>query len=286
MRLLQRTPVIDNIRQAVADHDLHRKVELHDAVLSREEADSLVTGYARNRHRAGYKFKNFWANRLADWFQHKLEKTTAITGLEKVAGIEGGAIVSCNHFSPDDNCTIRMLSDRLHRPKLVAVSQATNFAAKGWQGFLLKYIDAIPLTDNPAYLGGLFEEQLREKLAERRLVLMYSEQEMWFNYRKPRPPKRGLYHFAAKLGVPVISCFVEIREVPGTVRDEFADVHYVLHVLDPIWADPAKSLKENSLWMARRDFEQKQAAYEQAYGRPLTDEFTPHDIAGWHPGRF
>ena len=38
-------------------------------------------------------------------------------------------------------------------------------------------------------------------------VLIYPEQEMWFNYRKPRPPKRGSYFYAAEAEVPIILVF-------------------------------------------------------------------------------
>ncbi|MBO4369892.1 MAG: 1-acyl-sn-glycerol-3-phosphate acyltransferase [Paludibacteraceae bacterium] len=283
MRLDERNPVINNIKRAVAEGDFYRKTELHDAVLDKDIEDRLVTDFARNRHSLVYKFKNLCANIIADGIKRNVAKTTDIVGLENVADIKGGAIVSVNHFNPDDNCTIRMLADYMKRKKLVVVSQASNFMAHGWQGFLLKYIDAIPMSRTPAYLGGMFEQQLREKLADNRLVLMYCEQEMWFNYRKPRIPKRGVYHYAAKLQVPVISCFVEMRDIPGTLRDDFTDVAYTLHVLKPIFPNPAKPVKENSIDMAAQDYAQKKAAYEQAYGKPLDYTFETTDIAGWHP---
>ena len=57
----------------------------------------------------------------------------------------------------------------------------------------------------------------------------------------------------------------------------------ILHVLPPIWADPAKTDRQNSLDMCQADFQAKVSCFERCYGRPLSYEFTPWDIAGWEP---
>ena len=94
-------------------------------------------------------------------------------------------------------------------------------------------------------------------------VLIYPEQEMWFNYRKPRPPKRGAYYYAAKLNVPVISCFVKIINIDKRKSSEFCDVRHELYVLDPLIPDPSLSVRQNSLAMAEQDYRQKVEAYEK-----------------------
>ena len=43
-------------------------------------------------------------------------------------------------------------------------------------------------------------------------VVVYPEQELWLNYRKPRPLQKDPYYYAAKMNVPIISCFVEIKD--------------------------------------------------------------------------
>ena len=112
-------------------------------------------------------------------------------------------------------------------------------------------------------------------------MLIYPEQEMWFNYRKPRPPKRGAYYFAAKCGVPVISCFTEMTELDERDNEQFKKVRYILHVLPPIYPEKGLTVRENSLKMMERDYEQKKRAYESAYGKPLSYEFSKKDIAGF-----
>ena len=152
---------------------------------------------------------------------------------------------------------------------------------KGVIGFVMNYADTIPLGKDQDYMTGAFPDLIKGLLRSGQYVLIYPEQEMWFNYRKPRPLKRGAYYYAARFHVPVISCFVEQVEIKEKENDEFNKVRYVVHILEPIFPDPQKSVRENSMEMMNRDYEQKRLAYEKAYGRKLTYEFEPGDIAGW-----
>lgn len=88
-------------------------------------------------------------------------------------------------------------------------------------------------------------------------VLIYPEKEMWFNYRKPRPFKRGPYYYAARLNIPVISCFVEMCPQIKKDNDQFKQINYHVHILKPIYPDPNKTLTENSLAMMEQDYSQK-----------------------------
>ena len=59
-----------------------------------------------------------------------------------------------------------------------------------------------------------------EIIKEGGLVLIYPEQEMWFNYKKPREFRIGAYHYAAEFGVPIIPCFAEMID---TAKEERMD---------------------------------------------------------------
>ena len=128
-----------------------------------------------------------------------------------------------------------------------------------------------------------FEPQLKEMMKNKEFLLIYPEQEMWFNYRKPRPPKRGPFYYASKFGVPVINCFVEMKNTKKKLEGDFVDVKYRISVLDVMFPDPNKAVRENSIYMRDRDYELKTKAYEKAYGKKLTYDFEPSDIAGWVP---
>lgn len=106
---------------------------------------------------------------------------------------------------------------------------------------------------------------------------------MWFNFRKPRPTKRGAYYYAAKFQMPVISCFVEMIDENEVDRDDFMKVRYRIHVLPLIYPDPNLSIRDNSVLMNEKDYQQKKEAYEKAYGKELEYSFDKADIAGWMP---
>ncbi|MBQ1635915.1 MAG: 1-acyl-sn-glycerol-3-phosphate acyltransferase, partial [Bacteroidales bacterium] len=226
--------------------------------------------------------KNFIARKIVDsWIRRYSNGVNEIVGMEKLKAVPGPAFVTSNHFNPFDNGFLRTMAKESGHGRLWAISQGSNFVMPGLNGFVLRNIDVIPLISEPSYMNGPFRELMAGVLKENRYILIYPEQEMWFNYRKPRPGKRGAYLFAAEYGVPVIPCFVELRELPQLLTPDFHDVKCILHILDPIFPNPSKSARQNSFEMCEADYQAKKAAYESIYGRPLSYDFSPDDIAGW-----
>ncbi|MBO4216533.1 MAG: 1-acyl-sn-glycerol-3-phosphate acyltransferase [Clostridia bacterium] len=281
-----RLPVIENIRKAAEAGDFYRKVELNDPVLTEEEAREITDRYVRSRDSAGYKFKSFLARRVANFATWAANRDTEIVGAEKLPELTGGAIITSNHFGPLENTVIRKMVRKYYggvcKDRLYVVSQTTNFAMKGVIGFLMNYADTVPLSRDFRYLTGDFLGVLRDITDKNGVVLIYPEQEMWFNYKKPRPLKRGAYHFAAKLGVPVISCFVEMTDTGRPESDpEFNKVGYRLHILGTLYPDSAAPVKDESVRLCRLDYDLKKTAYENAYGEKLDYRFDDRDIAGF-----
>ncbi len=277
-----RRAVIENIRTCAENGDFHSKVELGDPVLSAEQNRNITDAYLENRKRLTFKLKTAIAVTMAQIATRMINKNTEIVGLEKISQNLGGVLITSNHFSPVENTVIRHLTNTLGRRRLNIISQTTNFAMPGVIGFLMNYADTIPISTEPRYLARDFLSVLKEKLVLRKeAVLLYPEQEMWFNYRKPRPPKGGAYFFAAKLNVPIISCFVEIVDTPKDDTPEFRQVKYILHVLDVLLPDAEKSVRENTEILSERDYALKKACYETVYGKKLTYTFENSDIAGW-----
>lgn len=273
--------VIENISTAAENGDFHIKVEVNDPVLTHEESTRIIETYLDKSDTLSFRAKSFVARKIANLLTRTLNKDTEITGLENLEGLQGGAIITSNHFSPLDNTAVRFLTRKLGKKRINIVSQETNLAMPGIVGFLMNYADIIPIADNKRYMQRDFVSILSDLLQNDEYVLIYPEQEMWFNYRKPRPLKRGAYYYAAKLGVPVVSCFVEMRNLPEKDVDGFYKVKFVIHILPTIYPDSSKTVKENSIIMCQRDYEQKKQAYESAYGKPLVYTFEEDDIAGW-----
>ena len=277
-----RKAVIENIKLCAESGEFHNKVELNDPVLTAEQSKKITENYIENRKQPAFRAKTALGVTLAKSAAKIVNKNTVITGLEKIPENLGGCLITSNHFSPLENTVIRYLTNTLGRKRLGIISQTSNFAMTGIVGFLMNYADTIPISSEPHYLAKDFPAILKERLIDKKdAVLLYPEQEMWFNYRKPRPPKRGAYFYAAKFNVPIISCFVEMKDMDKDDTEEFKRVKYVLHILDPIYPDPEKNERDNSFDMMKKDYEQKKAAYEQIYKRPLDYAFSDSDIAGW-----
>ncbi len=273
--------VIKNIQKNIQDNELNKKAEINDPQLSAEEINTYIKNFYENRKHKG---KFFWKNKLGylcvNLVGLKLNRKIKIEGLEKLKDINDGAIITSNHFNPLDNMCIRKLIKKRYKKNMYIVIQETNLAMPGLIGYLMNNLNNLPITKSPNYIIKTFREELQKILDKKNYVLIYPEEEMWFNYRKPRPCKRGAYQFASECQVPIISCFVEIRDLDKEDNEEFNEVEYIVHVLDPIYPNPQKSIRENSQLMAQKDYEQKKAAYEKAYHTKLDYTFSLNDIAG------
>ena len=86
---------------------------------------------------------------------------------------------------------------------------------------------------------------------------------------------------AAKFNVPIIPCFVEMREIADEYEPNgFNKLKYTLHIMPPIYPDKNISLKENKDNLKQKDYELKKKAFEESYGREMTYDFNDKDIAG------
>lgn len=275
--------VIENIKTNILNNELNKKVEVGDPNLTQEELNKVLEDFFNNKKKLTYKTKNVLAKTTIKPFGNKIYNLMEIDGLENLEGIDfsHGAIITSNHFNPLDSfCPRKVVEDILNK-KMYIVVQDTNLAMTGDIGFLFNYLDVLPISKNPNYIVNTFRPELKKILDNGNVVLIYPEEEMWFNYRKPRPCKRGAYLFAAEYNVPVISLFVEIVDLDEDDNDEFKKVKYKVHILKTIKSDSSKSDRANSKEMALIDYEQKKRAYEDSYHQKLDYTFVNSDIAGW-----
>jgi len=273
--------VIENIKNALENDEHDRKVEVGDPNLTSEQKEQIINRYLENRNKLSYKIKNKLARILINIAASIQNKETEIVGLENIKDIKTGAIITSNHFNPLDSTVVQTAMKKVGKDRLYIVGQEENLAMQGFIGFIMNYADIIPISNQISYMKKEFPELIQNRLKKNDYILIYPEQEMWFNYRKPRKLKPGAYYFAAKNNVPVISCFVEMQDKEEKDNEEFYKVKYRLHILPPIYPDANKTAKENSVIMMEKDYKQKQKAYEKAYNKKLNYEFNIEDIAGW-----
>lgn len=279
----KRDQVIENIERATREKRLNDKVEIDDPQLDDETRLALCNRFLRQYPTFGYRVKRHVARWILNVTTRLVNQHTRIEGIEKIQGIETGAIVTSNHFSPIDNTVVRFTMHKAGKWRMPIVCQESNLAMPALFGFMMRYADTIPISSNRTYMKNEFPRLIGNEMERGSFLFIYPEQEMWFNYRKPRPCKRGAYYYAALFGVPIVSCFVEIVDRDRLEDTDFVEVSYVMHVLDPIYPDPSLTVHQNSMAMCEKDYSQKCAAYEEIYGKPLDYRFSSDDIAGWVP---
>ena len=275
--------VINNIKKNIENNELNKKVEIGDPNLSDDEIQKYIDDFYKNKKKLSYFIKNKIANKTVKKISKDLYPDIIINGLEKLdsADLSKGAIITSNHFNPLDSYNVRKIVEvKLHK-KLYIVVQDTNLAMPGFLGFLFNNIEIIPLSKSPNYIIKKFIPELKKILAKGDFVLIYPEEEMWFNYRLPRPCKRGAYQFAHELDVPIISCFVKMIDTNITDNDEFNKVKYEVSIIKVIYPEVNESIRSDSKKMAEVDYEARKKAYEDAYNKKLNYEFDISDIAGW-----
>ena len=275
--------MIDNIAAAVRDGDSFRKVELGDPVVTPEDVRRVIVPFDNLRRRPLNRIKAAAARAIAKRATEALNTRTEIVGLENALSVEGGAIITCNHFNPMDSTVIRYMAMKCGRAsELSIVVQESNIFMKGFFGFLMRNCNTMPVSSSASYMAKNLKPALKERLGRGELILIYPEQEMWFNYRKPRELRVGAYHYAAELSVPILPCFVEMRECEQTDETGFYTVKHILHVMPPIYPDPSLTLRENRDRLLMLDSEAKRSCYESSYGIALDSVFVPErDIAGF-----
>ena len=73
-------------------------------------------------------------------------------------------------------------------------------------------------------------------------ILIYPEQSMWWNYRKPKPLKPGAFKIASRNNVPVIPIFITMQDSENLDDEGFPIQEYIVNIEEPIYPDMNLSL--------------------------------------------
>jgi len=223
------------------------------------------------------RFKRWLANFIADRYFLNLIKKDVITidgveGEEYLSdGLKGGAIVTCNHFSPFDNYIvfhcIRKYLPKKYLYKIIREGNYTNFP--GLYGFFFRHCNTLPLSRNRRTMMN-FMSATNTLLKSGESILVYPEQEMWWNYRKPRPFKVGGFKMAYKAGVPVLPVFISMQHDEKRLDENGYPVQrHTVHILPPIYPDETLGEKKGAEDMLERAQAAYKAKYEEVYSQPL-----------------
>ena len=197
-----------------------------------------------------------------------------IVGMENYYALaDKGCMITCNHFNPFDNFCIHyaIMPDLFKRHKslwiVIREGNYTNFP--GFYGLLFRHCHTLPLSQNFSTMKK-FREAINVLLNRGEKILIYPEQAMWWNYRKPRPMVNGAYRFAAECNSPILPMFITMNDSELIGSDGFPIQEYTLHILPAIYPDENKTIKENAEDMKNKNYEAWKKVYEDFYGIPLT----------------
>ena len=195
-----------------------------------------------------------------------------IKGIENLKNIQTGAIITCNHFNPFDCFAVEYvfrqagLNRKRRLYKVIREGNYTNFP--GLYGYFFKNCDTLPLASNRKVMGE-FIKSVDTLLKNDQFILMYPEQSMWLNYKRPKPLKDGSFKFAVKSNVPVVPIFITMQDSSIIGEDGLPVQEYIINVEKPIYPDANLNEKEKIAQIKDRNFEIWKRIYEEFYRVPL-----------------
>lgn len=223
------------------------------------------------------KFRTRYAFKIAHWFvgvlvQKKQFVLKDIEGIEHLKNLDSGAIITCNHFNAFDSFAMQLVYEKAgqRRRKLFRVISEANYTAfPGFYGFLMRNCNTLPLSSNRLTMKK-FLLAVNRILQNGHFILVYPEQSMWWNYRKPKPLKKGAFAFAASNKVPVLPCFITMEDTDVMDADGYPVQAYTVHVAPPIYPDKDKNKAENAILMMQKNYDVWKEIYEETYKTPLS----------------
>lgn len=222
------------------------------------------------------KLATFFANRAGQSFYEKLIKNgeliiEEVKGIENFKAVNGGAIITSNHFNVCDNYAIwKAIKKEMKGRKLYKIIREGNYTNSPPPfGFILRHCNTLPLSSNSETMKKFFlAVEVLLKRGEK--ILIYPEEGMWWNYRKPRPLKNGAFSLAVKYNVPIIPIFITMRDSEKLDADGFYVQKYTINILPPIYTQENQSRKENVERMNKENYALWKKTYEEFYGAKLT----------------
>lgn len=193
-----------------------------------------------------------------------------VRGIENFTAVKGGKIVTCNHFSVGDNYAVWVaLREHMDGKLLYKVIREGNYTNPPKPfGLFMRHCNTLPLSSQSTTMVK-FMKAFAELLRRGETILIYPEQGMWWNYKKPRPMQDGAFSIAVRNKAPVVPIFITMEDSDVMDPDGFYVQEYTLHILPAIYPDASLSLRDAKEDMRRRNYEAWVDVYEQFYGKKL-----------------
>ena len=193
-----------------------------------------------------------------------------VRGIENFTAVEGGRIVTCNHFSVGDNYAVWVaLRDHMDGKFLYKVIREGNYTNPPKPfGLFMRHCNTLPLSSQRATMVK-FMKAFAELLRRGETILIYPEQGMWWNYKKPRPMQDGAFSIAVRNKAPIVPIFITMEDSDVIDPDGFPVQEYTLHIMPAIYPNPTLSLREAKEDMRKKNYDAWVQVYEHFYDKKL-----------------
>ena len=192
-----------------------------------------------------------------------------VRGIENFTAVKGGKIVTCNHFSVGDNYAVwKALCDHMDGRLLYKVIREGNYTNPPKPfGLFMRHCNTLPLSSQISTMKK-FSKAVTTLLSRGETILIYPEQGMWWNYRKPRPMQDGAFALAVRNKAPIVPIFITMED-SDVLEEGFFVQEYTLHILPAIYPDTTLSSAEARERMKKENYEAWVKVYEEFYKKPL-----------------
>ena len=224
------------------------------------------------RKKLSSKIKTHFAYKIAGKFLKKILKNgdliiKDVKGVENFQNLNSGAIITMNHFNAFDSFAAEIAYQRSGQKKrrMYRIIKEGNYTSfPGFYGKLMRNCYTLPLSSNEKTMVELMRA-VKTILSDGDFILIYPEQSMWWNYRKPKPLKRGGFQFAARMNVPVLPIFITMEESEYNNGVEA----WTIHILEPIYPNNELPPKERKQDMLDKNYGAFKKTYEDVYKTKL-----------------
>ena len=221
------------------------------------------------------KLKNRIANVFGARFFDKMIKKgqliiKEVRGIENFTAVEGGKLVTCNHFSVCDNYAVWVaLRDHMGGKLLYKIIREGNYTNPPRPfGLFMRHCNTLPLSSQSATMKK-FLKAVKVLLGRGETILIYPEQSMWWNYRKPKPLQDGAFSLAVTNKVSIVPIFITMEDSDVPDGDGFFVQEYTIHILPAIYPDESLSRADAKRDMRDRNYDAWVKTYEEFYNKPL-----------------
>ncbi len=197
-------------------------------------------------------------------------KIKEIRGIENFTAVEGGKLVTCNHFSVGDNYAVWVaLREHMGGKLLYKVIREGNYTNPPKPfGMMMRHCNTLPLSSQAATMRK-FLKAVKVLLGRGETILIYPEQGMWWNYRKPRPMQEGAFDLAVLNKTPIVPIFITMEDTDTMDGDGFPVQAFTVHILPAIYPDETLPRAERKDKMRQENYDAWVKTYEEFYQKPL-----------------